>query len=183
MCRQSDSLCVRDSQGRPSELSSKLGDTPLARLDLFESLPSRRVGCMYKSIYNKLYLQQTTTQAGSSSRGGCRALQLYIALQRSRALYSSTALQRSTLYILYTLPQSCRGCGTLSSVLLPIPRLGLSVFFLLFFGVWAELACWQTCVASSLLSARVGELRMGGRKSRFVETRECIHLAPASRAC
>ena len=27
---------------------------------------------------------------GSSSRGGCRALQLYIALQRSRALYIST---------------------------------------------------------------------------------------------
>ena len=37
----------------------------------------------------------------TSSRAGCRALQLY----RTTALYSSTALQRSTLYILYTLPQ------------------------------------------------------------------------------
>ena len=39
--------------------------------------------------------------ARASSRGGCRALQLY----SSTALSSSTALQRSTLYILYTLPQ------------------------------------------------------------------------------
>ena len=38
---------------------------------------------------------------------GCRALQLYSALQRSTALYSSTALQRSTLYLHpHTIPHS-----------------------------------------------------------------------------
>ena len=86
--------------------SSKLGDTPLARLDLFESLPSRRFGCRASTTNSTTKSRSTSLyNAGASSRGGCRALQLYSALQRSRALYISTALQRSTLYILYTLPQ------------------------------------------------------------------------------
>ena len=77
------------------------------RLDLFESLPSRRFGCRASTTNSAAKSRSTSLyNAGTSSRGGCRALQLYIALQRSRALYISTALQRSTLYILYTLPQS-----------------------------------------------------------------------------
>ena len=47
-------LCVSGIEVRAvHQSSSKLGDTPLARLDLFESLPSRRVCC--RGLYNKLY--------------------------------------------------------------------------------------------------------------------------------
>ena len=74
-------------------------------VDLFESLPSRV--CCRASTTNSTAKSRSTSlyNAGSSSRGGCRALQLYSALQRS------ISLQRSTLYILYTLPQvgGCRG--------------------------------------------------------------------------
>ena len=60
-------LCVSGKVRAVHQSSSKLGDTPLARLDLFESLPSRRFGCR-ESLYNKLY----------------NKIALYIALQRTQ---------------------------------------------------------------------------------------------------
>ena len=68
---------------------TKLGDTPLARLDLFESLPSRRFGCRASTTNSTAKSRSTSLyNAPASSRGGCRALQLYSALH----LYSSTVL-------------------------------------------------------------------------------------------
>ena len=82
------------------------------RLDLFESLPSRRVCCRASTTNSTAKSRSTVLYICIAlSRAGCKALQLYsapersTALQRSRALYISTALQLSTLYILYTLPQ------------------------------------------------------------------------------
>ena len=78
-------LCVSGIVRAVHQSSSKLGDTPLVRLDLFESLPSRRVGC--RASYNKLYSK----------------IALYIALTGDShrpapdvELYSSTALYIST---------------------------------------------------------------------------------------
>ena len=69
--------------------SSKHGDIPLARLDLFESLPSRRFGCRASTTNSTAKSRSTSLYRRlTSSRGGCRALQLYSALH----LYSSTAL-------------------------------------------------------------------------------------------
>ena len=93
--------------------------------------------CSTKSRSTSLY------NAPASSRGGCRALQLYIALQRSRALYISTALQRSTLYILYTLPQS-----TLY-ILYTLPQLGVRLSP----GCSIRAHLWQP-IAERLLKAR-----------------------------
>ena len=59
------------------------------RLDLFESLPSRRFGCRASTTNSAAKSRSTSLyNAGTSSRGGCIALQLYSALH----LYSSTAL-------------------------------------------------------------------------------------------
>ena len=83
--------------------STKLGDTPLARLDLFESLPSRRFGCRASttnSTQQNRALHRSTTQAPRHAAD--------VELYSSTALYISTALQCSTLYILYTLPQGLR---------------------------------------------------------------------------
>ena len=85
--------------------SSKLGDTPLVRLDLFESLPSRRFGCRASTTNSTTKSRSTSLyNAPASSRGGCRALQLYSALH----LYSSTALY--TLHPLH--PPSARHRAT-----------------------------------------------------------------------
>ena len=70
------------------------------RLDLFESLPSRRVCCRASTTNSTAKSRSTVLYICIAlCRAGCRALQLYSAPQ----LYSSTALQLSTLY---TLPQA-----------------------------------------------------------------------------
>ena len=53
VCAVRVTLCVSGIVRAVHQSSSKLGDAPLARLDLFESLPSRRFGC--RASYNKLY--------------------------------------------------------------------------------------------------------------------------------
>ena len=74
--------------------SSKLGDTPLARLDLFESLPSRRFGCRASTTNSTAKSRSTSLYRRlTSSRAGCRALQLYSALQRSTSLQLYSALE------------------------------------------------------------------------------------------
>ena len=76
---------------------TKLGDTPLARLDLFESLPSRRFGCRASTTNSTTKSRSTSLyNAGASSRGGCRALQLYSAPERSTALQLYSALHSTT---------------------------------------------------------------------------------------
>ena len=62
-------------------------------------------------ISGRAPLHRSTTEAylGASSRGGCRALQLYSALS------SSTALQRSTLYTSSTPSLSAQGLPCTSS--------------------------------------------------------------------
>ena len=95
VCRQSDSLCVRAVH----QSSSKLGDTPLARIDLFWSLPSRRVGCRASTTNSTAKSRSTSLyNARSSSRGGCRALQLYrySAPERSTALQLYSALHSTS---------------------------------------------------------------------------------------
>ena len=77
--------------------SSKLGDTPLARLDLFESLPSRRFGCRASTTNSTTKSRSTSLyNAGASSRGGCRALQLYSAPERSTSLQLYSALHSTS---------------------------------------------------------------------------------------
>ena len=73
--------------------SSKLGDTPLARLDLFESLPSRRFGCrasVQQTLQQNRALHRSTTEAPCPAAD----VELYssTALQSALHLYSSTAL-------------------------------------------------------------------------------------------
>ena len=106
LCAVRVTLCVSGIVRAVHQSSSELGDTPLVRLDLFESLPPRRFCCRASTTNSTAKSRSTSLYICIAlSRAGCRALQLYSALQRSRALYISTALQRSTLYILYTLPQ------------------------------------------------------------------------------
>ena len=77
--------------------SSKLGDTPLARLDLFESLPSRRFGCRASTTNSTTKSRSTSLyNGGASSRGGCRALQLYSAPERSTSLQLYSALHSTS---------------------------------------------------------------------------------------
>ena len=74
--------------------SSKLGDTPLVRLDLFESLPSRRFGCRASTTNSTTKSRSTSLyNAPASSRGGCRALHLY----SSTALYTLHPLHPPSL--------------------------------------------------------------------------------------
>ena len=95
MCRQSDSLyCVVRAV---HQSSSKLGDTPLARLDLFKPLPSRRFGCRASTTNSTAKSRSTSLyNARSSSRAGCRALQLYSAPERSTALQLYSALHSTS---------------------------------------------------------------------------------------
>ena len=65
LCAVGVTLCVSGIVRAVHQSSSKLGDTPLARLDLFESLPGGLA-----SLYNKLYSK----------------IALYIALQRRLSL-------------------------------------------------------------------------------------------------
>ena len=89
MCAVRVTLCVSGIVRAVNQSSSKLGDTPLARLDLFESLPSQRFGCRASTTNSTAKSRSTSLYIGlTSSRGGCRALQLYSAPH----LYSSTAL-------------------------------------------------------------------------------------------
>ena len=89
MCAVRVTLCVSGIVRAVHQSSSKLGDTPLVRLDLFESLPSRRFGCRASTTNSTAKSRSTSLYIGlTSSRAGCRALQLYSALH----LYSSTAL-------------------------------------------------------------------------------------------
>ena len=79
MCRQSDS--VSGIVRAVHQSSSKLGDTPLVRLDLFESLPSRRVCCRASTTNSTAKSRSTVLYICIAlSRAGCRALQLYSSL-------------------------------------------------------------------------------------------------------
>ena len=107
--------------------SSKLGDTPLVRLDLFESLPSRRVCCRACTTNSTAKSRSTVLYICIAlSRARCRALQLYSALH----LYSSTALY--TLHPLhppslrFSLQPSCHPAVFLLSSLSLLSLLPLS---------------------------------------------------------
>ena len=87
LCVVRVTLCVSGIVRAVHQSSSKLGDTPLARLDLFESLPSRRFGCRASTTNSTAKSRSTSLyNAGASSRGRCRALQLYSAPERSTSL-------------------------------------------------------------------------------------------------
>ena len=97
-------LCVSGIVRAVHQSSSKLGDTPLARLDLFESLPSRgfAVEPLQQTLQQNCALHRSTTQALRPAAD----VELYSSTALQSALQISTTLQRSTLYILYTLPQT-----------------------------------------------------------------------------
>merc|ERR1712185_422449 len=102
LCAVRVTICVSVIVRAVHQSSSKLGDTPLARLDLFESLSSQRFGCRASTTNSTAKSASTSLYIGlTSSRAGCRALQLYSAPERSTSLH-----RYSTLYILYTLPQA-----------------------------------------------------------------------------
>jgi len=86
---------------------TKLGDTPLARLDLFESLPSRRFGCRASTTNSTTKSRSTSLyNGGAVSRGGCRALQLYSAPERSTSLQLYSALHSTSSTPSLSLPLS-----------------------------------------------------------------------------
>ena len=93
-------ICVSVIVRAVHQSSSKLGDTPLARLDLFESLPSQRFGCRASTTNSTAKSRSTSLYICIAlSRAGCRALQLYSAPERSTSLQ----LYRSALYTLHPL--------------------------------------------------------------------------------
>merc|ERR1712185_158740 len=93
LCAVRVTICVSVIVRAVHQSSSKLGDTPLVRLDLFESLPSRRFGCRASTTNSTAKSRSTSLYIGlTSSRGGCRALQLYSALH----LYTLPQDQRET---------------------------------------------------------------------------------------
>ena len=97
MCAVRVTLCVSGIVRAVHQSSSKLGDTPLARLDLFESLPSRRFGCRASTTNSTTKSRSTSLyNGGASSRGGCRALQLYSAPERSTSLQLYSALHSTS---------------------------------------------------------------------------------------
>ena len=98
MCAvKSNSLCVSVIVRAVHQSSSKLGDTPLVRLDLFESLPSRRFGCRASTTNSTTKSRSTSLyNGGAVSRGGCRALQLYSAPERSTSLQLYSALHSTS---------------------------------------------------------------------------------------
>ena len=85
-------LCVSGIVRAVHQSSSKLGDTPLARLDLFESLPSRgfAVEPLQQTLQQNRALHRSTTQALRPAAD----VELYssTALQSALHLYNSTAL-------------------------------------------------------------------------------------------
>ena len=92
LCAVRVTLCVSGIVRAVHQSSSKLGETPLVRLDLFESLPSRRFGCRASttnSTTNRA-LHRSTTEAPRPAAD----VELYssTALQSALHLYSSTAL-------------------------------------------------------------------------------------------
>ena len=101
-CAVRVTLCVSGIVSAVHQSSSKLGDTPLARLDLLESLhlpgglavdrvePLHTTNSTAKSRSTSLYRRLT------SSRGGCRALQLYSAPERSTSLQLYSALHSTS---------------------------------------------------------------------------------------
>ena len=91
---------------------SKLGDTPLVRLDLFESLPSRRFGCRASTTNSTTKSRSTSLyNGGSSSRSRCRALQLYSAPERSTSLQLYSALHSTSSTPSLRLDTNERGVG------------------------------------------------------------------------
>ena len=97
LCVVGVTLCVSGIVRAVHQSSSKLGDTPLARLNLFESLPSRRFGCRASTTNSTAKLRSTSLyNGGASSRGGCRALQLYSAPERSTSLQLYSALHSTS---------------------------------------------------------------------------------------
>ena len=97
LCAVRVTLCVSGIVRAVHQSSSKLGDTPLVRLDLFESLPSRRFGCRASTTNSTAKSRSTSLyNAGASSRGGCRALQLYSAPERSTSLQLYSALHSTS---------------------------------------------------------------------------------------
>ena len=98
-------LCVSGIVRAVHQSSSKLGDTPLARLDLFESLPSRgfAVEPLQQTLQQNRALHRSTTQALRPAAD----VELYSSTALQSALHLSTQLYSAltTLYILYTLPQ------------------------------------------------------------------------------
>ena len=127
MCAVRVTLCVSGIVRAVHQSSSKLGDTPLVRLDLFESLPSRRFGCRASTTNSTTKSRSTSLyNARSSSRARCRALQLYSAPERSTSLQLYSALHSTSSH-----PPSVKSlCG--GGVPSSHPSLGLSVFFLSF---------------------------------------------------
>jgi len=97
LCAVRGTLCVSGIVRAVHQSFTKLGDTPLARLDLFESLPSRRFGCRASTTNSTTKSRSTSLyNAGASSRGGCRALQLYSAPERSTSLQLYSALHSTS---------------------------------------------------------------------------------------
>ena len=153
--------------------SSKLGDTPLARLDLFESLPSRRFGCRASTTNSTAKSRSTSLyNARSSSRGGCRALQLYSALH----LYSSTALY--TLHPLH--PPSGDGWPPTSALALLVKMAAVAIA-----ATKVQAYSAQAPVVFRLLShfaharaARPASLREGMSLPRFDPAAKSCSLEP-----
>ena len=97
LCVVRVTLCVSGIVRAVHQSSSKLGDTPLVRLDLFESLPSRRFGCRASTTNSTTKSRSTSLyNGGSSSRSRCRALQLYSAPERSTSLQLCSALHSTS---------------------------------------------------------------------------------------
>merc|ERR1712185_442905 len=97
LCAVRVTICVSVIVRAVHQSSSKLGDTPLVRLDLFESLPSRRFGCRASTTNSTAKSRSTSLYIGlTSSRAGCRALQLYSAPERSTSLQLYSALHSTS---------------------------------------------------------------------------------------
>merc|ERR1712185_438581 len=97
LCAVRVTICVSGIVRAVHQSSSKLGDTPLARLDLFESLSSQRFGCRASTTNSTAKSRSTSLYIGlTSSRAGCRALQLYSAPERSTALQLYSALHSTS---------------------------------------------------------------------------------------
>ena len=95
LCAVRVTICVSGVVRAVHQSSSKLGDTPLVRLDLFESLPSRRFGCRASTTNSTAKSRSTSLyNARSSSRSRCRALQLYSALHSTSSTPSLSAALR-----------------------------------------------------------------------------------------
>ena len=93
LCAVGMTLCVSGIVRAVHQSSSKLGDTPLARLDLiFESLPSRGLAVepLQQALQQNRALHRSTTEAPRPAAD----VELYssTALQSALHLYSSTAL-------------------------------------------------------------------------------------------